>query len=126
MKKLSFIALFLAFVGCADVLSPEAQRIVLVSEKPLDCAFLGNESGQVVDTSGAMSDNALKRSTENDLRIKSAKLGGDTLHILGVEKNWNDLWGGYEQIIKGEVYKCTKDLGESSAVNSVDLSESDK
>ncbi len=128
MKQILFLVFYeiigIAFIGCAGELSAEAQRIVLVNKKPLDCAMLGNESGQVIDTSGAMSDSGFKQSAENDLRTKSAKLGGDTIHILGEEKSWNDSWGGYEFVILGEVYKCAKDLDESSAVDSIDSSES--
>lgn len=101
------------FAGCARELSLEAQRIVIVGEKPSDCAFLGNELGQIIDTSGAMSDSGFKQSAEADLRTKSAKLGGDTLRILKAEKSWNDSWSGYEYTINAEVYKCAKDLGES-------------
>ncbi len=123
MRKFYVIFLVAFFAGCAGELSLEAQRIVIVGEKPSDCAFLGNESGQIVDTSGAMSDSGFKQSAENDLRTKSAKLGGNTLRILKAEKSWNDSWGGYEFVIKGEVYKCAKDLGESG--ESMDSSDSD-
>lgn len=102
------------FAGCAGELSLEAQRIVIVGEKPSDCSFLGNELGQIIDTSGAMSDSGFKQSAEADLRTKSAKLGGDTLHILKAEKSWNDSWSGYEYTINAEAYKCAKDLGETS------------
>lgn len=111
------------FAGCARELSLEAQRIVIVGEKPSDCAFLGNELGQIIDTSGAMSDSGFKQSAEADLRTKSAKLGGDTLRILKAEKSWNDSWSGYEYTINAEVYKCAKDLGETG--ESSDLSDSD-
>lgn len=111
------------FAGCAGELSLEAQRIVIVGEKPSNCAFLGNESGQIIDTSGAMSDSGFKQSAEADLRTKSAKLGGDTLRILKAGKSWNDSWSGYEYTINAEVYKCTKDLGESNETS--DLNNSD-
>lgn len=127
MRKIYVIFLVAFFAGCALEMSLEAQRIVIVGEKPSDCAFLGNESGQIIDTSGVMSDSGFKQSAEADLRTKSAKLGGDTIHILKAEKSWNDLWGGYEYNINAEVYKCAKDLGESDetsdsdAKNAVDL-----
>ena len=123
MRKFYVIFLVAFFAGCAGELSLEAQRIVIVGEKPSDCAFLGNESGQIIDTSGAMSDSGFKQSAEADLRTKSAKLGGDTLRILNAGKSWNDSWSGYEYTINAEVYKCTKDLGESS--ESIDSSDSD-
>ena len=110
-----FLAIF--FAGCAGELSMEAQRIVIVGEKPSDCAFLGNEIGRIIDTSGAMSDSGFKQSAENDLRTKSAKLGGDTILILKAGKSWNDLFSGYEYAINAEVYKCAKDLGESSEIS---------
>lgn len=126
MRKIYVIFLVAFFAGCARELSLEAQRIVIVGEKPSDCAFLGNELGQIIDTSGAMSDSGFKQSAEADLRIKSAKLGGDTLRILKAEKSWNDSWSGYEYTINAEVYKCAKDLGETSeSGESSDLSDSD-
>ena len=123
MRKFYVIFLVAFFAGCAGELSLEAQRIVIVGEKPSDCAFLGNESGQIIDTSGAMSDSGFKQSAEADLRTKSAKLGGNTLRILKAGKSWNDSWSGYEYTINAEVYKCVKDLGESNETN--DSSNSD-
>ena len=122
MRKITMIFLAIFFAGCAGELSMEAQRIVIVGEKPSDCAFLGNEIGRIIDTSGAMSDSGFKQSAENDLRTKSAKLGGDTLLILNAGKSWNDSFSGYEYAINAEVYKCAKDLGESNVADSADSS----
>lgn len=112
-----FIAIL--FVSCASELSLEAQRIVFLSQKPLDCVNLGRESGSIIDGSGAMSIGAMRKSAENDLRERVAKIGGDTIYIFGEEKSWNDALGGYELIIKGEVYKCAKD-------SNIDSSESNE
>ena len=102
------------FCGCAVEMSAEAQKVAIVSEKPLDCALLGSESANALDNSGAMSLEALKKSAIVDLKIKTADLGGDYAHILDMQPNWNDAMGGYEYHIKSDIYKCAKDLGESS------------
>lgn len=132
LRQIYIIFLVAFFAGCAGELSMEAQRIVLTNEKPSDCAFLGNESGRIIDTSGAVSDSSFKQNAENDLRTKSAKLGGDTLHILKAEKSWNDSFSGYEYTINAEVYKCDKDSpkslesNKSSAKNTEDLNNLDE
>ncbi len=122
MTKIYALILVVLFMGCSGELSLEAQRIAFVGEKPLDCANLGRESGSVVDASGAMSKGAMKKAAENDLRMRVAKIGGDTLYILGEEKSWNDLFSGYELIIKAEVYKC--DLGKNTNESSGKSNES--
>lgn len=116
MKILSFIILFceiVFFAGCASVLSPEAQVVLVVSEKPNDCALLGAVESRVVDTSGAMSDGAIRKKAEDDLRIKVAKLGGDMLRILSEERSWDFSLGGYEIKMDAEAYKCEADSMES-------------
>ena len=95
-------------------MSAEAQKVAIVSEKPIDCALLGSESANALDNSGAMSLEALKKSAIVDLKIKTADLGGDLAHILDMQPSWNDAMGGYEYHIKSDIYKCAKDLGESS------------
>lgn len=112
---LIFVVL-LVFAGCAGVLSPEAQRVLVVSEKPQDCIALGLISASATDASGAMSDDAIRQKAEDDLRTKVAKLGGDVAYILREEKHWNYLLGGYEYKINGEIYNCAK-----SSVDSADL-----
>ena len=103
-----------AFCGCAVEMSAEAQKVAIVSEKPLDCALLGSENANALDNSGAMSLEALKKSAIVDLKIKTANLGGDLAHILDMQPSWNDAMGGYEYHIKSDIYKCAKDLSESS------------
>lgn len=112
---LIFVVL-LFFVGCAGVLSVEAQRVLVVSEKPQDCITLGKISASAADASGAMNDDAIRQKAEDDLRTKVAKLGGDVAYILRAEKHWNYLLGGYEYEINGEIYNCAK-----SSVDSADL-----
>lgn len=104
------------FVGCAGALSPEAQRVLVVSEKPQDCITLGKISASATDASGAMNDDAIRQKAEDDLRTKVAKLGGDVTYILRAEKHWNYLLGGYEYQVNGEIYNCAK-----SSVDSADL-----
>lgn len=115
MKYLAII-LMVFFTGCAGVLSPEAQRVLVVSEKPQDCIALGKISASATDASGAMSDSAMRQRAEDDLRTKAAKLGGDVAYILGAEKHWDYLLGGYEYQINGEVYNCAE-----TSVDSADL-----
>lgn len=115
MKYLAII-LMVVFAGCAGVLSPKAQKVLVVSEKPQDCIALGKISASATDTSGAMSDSAMRQRAEDDLRTKAAKLGGDVAYILGAEKRWDYLLGGYEYEINGEIYNCVK-----SSVDSADL-----
>lgn len=111
-----FFGVLLVFAGCAGVLSPEVQRVLVVSEKPQDCIALGKISASATDASGAMSDDAIRQKAEDDLRIKAAKLGGDVAYILGAEKRWDYLLGGYEYQINGEIYNCAE-----SSVDSADL-----
>ena len=127
------IAGIFAFCGCAVEMSAEAQKVAIVSEKPLDCALLGSDNANALDTSGVMSLEALKNTAIVDLKIKTADLGGDLAHILDAQPSWNDAMGGYEYHIKSDIYKCAKDLGESSensestkdsADNSVDSKDS--
>lgn len=118
---LVFIAIFLA--GCAVELSPEAQRVAIMSEKPQDCKALGAVDASIVDTSRAMSDNAMRKRAEDGLKILSAKLGGDAVHILGAKKRWDYLLSGYEYQIKGEAYKCAESAiknAESNADSALD------
>lgn len=118
MKYLAMI-LMAFFAGCASVLSPKAQMVVVVSEKPQDCKALGLVNASVVDASGAMSDGAIKKRAEDDLRTKVANLGGDVARILGAKKRWDYLLSGYEYQIKGEAYNCAEsaDLALDSAKN---------
>lgn len=111
-----FFGVLLVFAGCAGALSVEAQRVLVVSEKPQDCITLGKISASATDASGAMSDSAMRQRAEDDLRIKVAKLGGDVAYILGVEKRWDYLLGGYKYEINGEIYNCVK-----PSVDSADL-----
>ena len=114
-----FFGVLLVFVGCAGALSVEAQRVLVVSEKPQDCIVLGKISASATDASGAMRDEAIRQRAEDDLRTKVAKLGGDVAYILGMEKRWDYLLGGYEHQINGEIYNCTEsaDLALDSAKN---------
>lgn len=114
-----FFGVLLVFVGCAGALSVEAQRVLIVSEKPQDCIALGKISASATDASGAMSDSAMRQRAEDDLRIKAVKIGGDVAYILGVEKRWDYLLGGYEHQINGEIYNCAEsaDLALDSAKN---------
>lgn len=109
-----FFGVLLVFVGCAGALSVEAQRVLVVSEKPNDCTALGKISASATDASGAMSDSAMRQKAEDDLRTKAAKLGGDVAYILGAEKRWDYLLGGYEYQINGEIYNCAESTLDSA------------
>lgn len=101
--------IFLALLtGCTSKtqLLPQAKSIKIINEKPRDCRLLGKEIGQKIDTFGSMSLLDLRESTLNDLKNKSATLGGDTLYILNMERGWNPFWDSQEYLIEGEIYKC--------------------
>ncbi|MGX3010307.1 hypothetical protein ACWIUD_01915 [Helicobacter sp. 23-1044] len=100
------------FVACGG-LSPLAENILLLSEKPNDCKMLESAKGAIVDVSGAMSDAAMKEKAMNYLRERSVKVDGDALLILSAEKKWDYALGGWEMEIKGEIYKCAGDLAEN-------------
>ncbi|MGI0440323.1 DUF4156 domain-containing protein [Helicobacter himalayensis] len=70
------------------------------------CMLLGKEIGHKTDTLDSMSLLDLRESALNDLKNKSLALGGDTLHILHMEKGWNFFWYSREYLIEAEVYKC--------------------
>ena len=110
------IFLVIFFAGCAGELSMEAQRVLVVNEKPNDCANIGQINAGFVDASGAMSYGAIRQKAQDDLREKVAKLGGDAAYVLEAKDGWNYLLGGYENTIKAEVYKC--DSVAESAVDS--------
>lgn len=68
--------------------------------------MLSQEIGQKIDTFDSMSLLDLRESALNDLKNKSATLGGDTLYILNMGKGWNLFWDSQEYLVEGEVYKC--------------------
>lgn len=107
MKLLVLIFSVLFFVGCATKLSPQAENIALLYEKPQNCRLLGREIGQKVDSWGAMSLLDLRQSATNDLKNKAASLGGDTIFVLNMEKGWNSLFGVPEYLVEGDIYKCS-------------------
>lgn len=106
MKSLVLILTALLFVGCATKLSPQAENIALLYEKPQNCKLLGREIGQKVDSWGAMSLLKLRQSAINNLKNKAANLGGDTIFILNMEKGLNSMLGAPEYLVEGDIYKC--------------------
>ncbi|RDU59000.1 DUF4156 domain-containing protein [Helicobacter marmotae] len=107
-RAMKYCIVLALLVGCTSKthLLPQAKSINITNEKPKDCRLLGQEVGQKIDTWSSMSLLDLRESALNDLKNKSATLGGDTLYILNMEKGWNSFWDSQEYLIEGEIYKC--------------------
>lgn len=105
MKYLIVILVALTIVGCTTSLLPEAENVIVSYEKPQNCKFIGREIGQAVNL-GFIGLLGLRQSATNDLKNKVVDLGGDTLHILNMEKGLNPIVGGSEYLIEGDIYFC--------------------
>lgn len=80
-------------------LSPQAENIVLLYEKPQNCKLLGREIGHKANSWGTMSLLGLKKSATKKLKKKAANLGGDTIFVLHID----NAESGY--LIEGDFYK---------------------
>ncbi len=85
-------------------LSPAAQKVEVVRVAPVKCKKLGSASGQGRDP---LEQNADKQATDS-AREQTAKLGGDTAHVVTETTEQEAGSGGtYAHVSKlVDVYKC--------------------
>jgi hypothetical protein len=80
------IALILALLGgcAANPLSPNAQRVRIVTNEPTGCDYLGEATGNQGNFfTGDWTSNAnLETGARNDLKNQAAQMGGNTVQLL--------------------------------------------
>ena len=118
IKNFNILALLVLIGGCAAIeLSPEANQIEVVSEKPKNCKYLGQVKGNQGNffTGGWTSNANLEEGAMNDMRNKAVKLGADTIYILtnraGQTGSSSQYGGSSSQtstVLIGNAYKCNK------------------
>jgi len=108
--------------GCASIqLNPEAMKVRVTHNEPVDCEFVGDVTGtQGNKFSGAWTSNAnLETGARNDLKNKAYNLGGDTVYILTNRAGQTSTGSGNRGFFSsntqqtnvtfsGSVFKCKK------------------